>query len=266
MDNNLLAVRTLEGQIAALGTLSAQDANNVAISGGTIGGIPVSSIALAGSASGITFTPTGGISAVDVQSALAELDGDKAATGHTHAGMVTTVDIHAANSRATPVDVDELPLLNSDDSYSLVKLTWANVKATLKTYLDTLYATVAHTHAGVYEPADANTAKLDVDQTWTGAQRGTVTTDNDGSFDQSVSNNFSCTPSGNVTLTFTNHTAGQSGFVLFINTGGHTGNSLAATTKADSNFLTTINATGTYLIAYFDNGTNAYVTTTGALA
>lgn len=113
---------------------------------------------------------------------------------------------------------------------------------------------------------DADTAKLDVAQTFTASQRGTLTTDNDGSFDQSVTNNFSCTPTGNVTLTFTNHSSGQSGFVLFINTGGYTGHSLAATTKADSSFLSTINATGTYLISYLDDGTNAYVTTTKALA
>ncbi|MEY3941014.1 MAG: Xaa-Pro dipeptidase, partial [Pseudomonadota bacterium] len=47
--------------------------------------------------------------------------------------------------------------------------------------------------------------------TWTASQRGTVTTDNDGSFDMSVTNNFKCTPTGNFTLTFTNITAGQSG-------------------------------------------------------
>lgn len=118
----------------------------------------------------------------------------------------------------------------------------------------------------VTQAYDANTAKLNVDQSWTGSQRGAITTDNDGSFDLNAANNFSCTPASNVALTFTNHTAGQSGFVLFINTGGYTGHSLAATTKADSNFLSIINATGTYLIAYFDNGTNTYVTTTGALS
>lgn len=120
--------------------------------------------------------------------------------------------------------------------------------------------------SGGVQGYDVDTAKLDVDQTWTGSQRGYPTPDNDGSFDQSITNNFICTPTGNVALTFTNHAAGQSGFVLFVNTGGYAGHSLAATTKADSNFLATINATGTYLIAYFDNGTNAYVTTTGALA
>lgn len=46
---------------------------------------------------------------------------------------------HAATSKTTPVDADELPLADSAASFVLKKLTWANLKATLKTYLDTLY-------------------------------------------------------------------------------------------------------------------------------
>jgi hypothetical protein len=111
---------------------------------------------------------------------------------------------------------------------------------------------------------DADTAKLDVDQTWTGAQRGTITTDNDGSFDQAASNNFKCTPTGAVALTFTNHTAGQSGLVLFIN-GSNYAITAAATTYIAAADLTKLSATGTYLIAYLDDGTNAYCTVTAAL-
>ena len=102
-------------------------------------------------------------------------------------------------------------------------------------------------------------------QTFTLSQRGTVTTDNDGSFDMSVTNNFSCTPSGTFALTFTNITAGQSGYVLLINTGGHAVTA-AATTKVNTSFLTTVSAAGTYLLSYFSNGTNVYVTTGGAMA
>lgn len=112
---------------------------------------------------------------------------------------------------------------------------------------------------------DADTAKLDVDQSWTGSQRGSVTTDNDLSFDLNVTNNFTCTPSGTGALTFTNHTAGQSGYVLLINTGGHA-ITAAATTKVNASFLTTVSSAGTYLISYYDNGTNAYCTTSGALS
>ena len=102
-------------------------------------------------------------------------------------------------------------------------------------------------------------------ETWTASQRGTITTDNDGSFDQSVTNNFKCTPTGTFTLTFTNHTAGQSGYVLLVNTGGYAV-SAAATTKVGSSLLSTISTAGTYLLSYLDDGTNAYVTASGALS
>jgi hypothetical protein len=102
-------------------------------------------------------------------------------------------------------------------------------------------------------------------QTFTLSQRGTVTTDNDGSFDMSVTNNFSCTPTATFALTFTNITAGQSGYILLINTGGHAVTA-AATTKVGTTFLTGVSAAGTYLLSYFSNGTNVYVTASGALA
>jgi hypothetical protein len=101
--------------------------------------------------------------------------------------------------------------------------------------------------------------------TWSASQRGTVTTDNDGSFDMNVTNNFSCTPTGTITLTFTNITAGQSGYILLVNGSNYTV-AAAATTKVATGVLTTLSATGTYLVSYFSNGTNVYVTASGALA
>ena len=112
---------------------------------------------------------------------------------------------------------------------------------------------------------DADTAKLDVDQSWSGSQRGAITTDNDLSFDLSAGNNFTCTPTGTGALTFTNHTAGQSGYVLLINSGGYA-ITAAATTKVGATFLSTVSTAGTYLISYYDNGTNAYCTASGALS
>ena len=52
---------------------------------------------------------------------------------------ITTALVHAAASKSTPVDADEMPLLDSAASYGLKKLTWANIKATIKAYTDTLY-------------------------------------------------------------------------------------------------------------------------------
>ena len=109
------------------------------------------------------------------------------------------------------------------------------------------------------------TSSLSTDQTWSGSQRGTIVTDNDGSFDLDGGNNFFCTPAGNITLTFTNHTSGQSGYILFDNAAAGT-ISLHANTKGDANLATTLSTAGTYLVSYLDNGTNAYLTTSAVFA
>ena len=60
------------------------------------------------------------------------------------------------------------------------------------------------------------------DNAWTGSQRATAVTDNDGSYDMNGGQNFITTPSGSTTITFTNITNGQSGFIKLINSGGET--------------------------------------------
>jgi hypothetical protein len=112
---------------------------------------------------------------------------------------------------------------------------------------------------------NANNAVTNALQTFTASQRGTVTTDNDGSFDMSVTNNFKCTPTATFALTFTNITAGQSGYILLVNSGGYAVTA-AATTKVGTSFLTTVSAAGTYLISYLSDGTNVYCTASGALS
>lgn len=54
-------------------------------------------------------------------------------------GSSIEATVHAASSKSTPVDADETMLADSAASWGLKKLTWANIKATLKTYFDTLY-------------------------------------------------------------------------------------------------------------------------------
>ena len=49
------------------------------------------------------------------------------------------VQVTNASAKTTPVDADYLPINDSAASNLIKKVTWANVKATLKTYFDTLY-------------------------------------------------------------------------------------------------------------------------------
>ena len=102
-----------------------------------------------------------------------------------------------------------------------------------------------------------------------GRSIGTITTDNDGSFDLAVSNDFKCTPSGDFTLTFTNGDAGQSGNIFLINSGGHTV-SAHADVAINATALTALATAGTYHLAYFcsvDSGTanTIAVSVSGAL-
>jgi hypothetical protein len=55
-------------------------------------------------------------------------------------------DVDTTESKATPVDADALLLQDSADSSIWKRLTWANLKATAKTYFDTVYAAIVHTH------------------------------------------------------------------------------------------------------------------------
>lgn len=112
---------------------------------------------------------------------------------------------------------------------------------------------------------DADTAKTDVAQSFTAAQRGTVTTDNDLSFDMSATNNFKCTPTGSGTLTFTNITAGQSGNIWLDNSGAYV-ISAAATVYISAADLAKINTAGVYFVSYFSaDGTNVAVSVSSAV-
>ena len=103
------------------------------------------------------------------------------------------------------------------------------------------------------------------DNSWTGSQRATAVTDNDGSYDMDAGQNFITTPSGATTITFTNITDGQSGFIKLINSGGET-ISLHANSKGDANIASTVSTTGTYLLSYFSDGTDVWLTNSAIYA
>lgn len=84
----------------------------------------------------------------DYQSVLSEgafadgdktkLDGIEALADVTDAGNVGAVNA-AATSKATPVNADSFPIVDSEASNVIKRLTFTNLKAFLKTYFDTLY-------------------------------------------------------------------------------------------------------------------------------
>lgn len=71
---------------------------------------------------------------------------------------MTNILIQNLPDKVTPVDADSVPIVNSVGSVTS-KVTWANIKATLKTYFDTLYLSIS-TASSTYVPLatyDANT-------------------------------------------------------------------------------------------------------------
>jgi hypothetical protein len=79
-----------------------------------------------------------------------KLDGIEALADVTDAVNVGS-SIHGATAKTTPVDADTVPIIDSEASNVLKKVTWTNLKAFLKTYLDTLYVALTgdQTVAGI---------------------------------------------------------------------------------------------------------------------
>ena len=102
------------------------------------------------------------------------------------------------------------------------------------------------------------------DNAWTGSQRGTPSTVTDGTLDLNTANNFLYTPGAADVLEFSNETTGQSGFIKLINPSGYT-ISLGSEVKAVSTFATDVTVAGTYLVTYFSDGTNVYVSASAIL-
>lgn len=71
----------------------------------------------------------------------------------------TAAAINAASGKTTPVDADLFGIIDSAASNVLKKLTWANVKATLQTYFDTVYqptSSALTALASAFTPASAS--------------------------------------------------------------------------------------------------------------
>jgi len=109
-------------------------------------GIGISAVTLAKladlSPSTIIGRPSGGLSGVPV--ALTSTQVRTIINVEDGADVTDAVNIASSivgvAGKTTPVNVDTLPLIDSAASSALKKLTWSNVKATLKTYFDSLYS------------------------------------------------------------------------------------------------------------------------------
>lgn len=71
-----------------------------------------------------------------------KLAGIEALADVTDAGNIASSIVGVAD-KATPIDADTIPLIDSAAANALKKLSWANLKATLKTYFDALYGLLA---------------------------------------------------------------------------------------------------------------------------
>ena len=182
-------------------------------------------------------------------------------TGFTAAAL--SGDVTMANTGAVAiasgviVDAD----INASAAIDATKIANGSVTSTEFQYINGLTSD-AQTQINAKGVGDAVLAN---DQSWTGSQRATAVTDNDMSYDMNGGQNFISTPSGNATLTFTNIANGQSGFLKLINSGGHT-ISLHANSKADANLATTVSTAGTYLLSYFSDGTDVWLTNSAIYA
>jgi len=73
--------------------------------------------------------------------------------------------IHAATSKTTPVDADELPIADSATSFTLKKLTWANLKATLMNILNFPAGTVVNVARYTTSTMSTGTGAIPADDT-----------------------------------------------------------------------------------------------------
>jgi hypothetical protein len=142
------------------------------------------------------------------------------------------------------------------------------IKTVLQTQFPNLTAGAVNTTQTEMNLLDGVTALVSLasDQSWSGSQRGTPQTITEGTLiDLDTGNNFLWTPSGADELSFTNETTGQSGFIKLINPSAYV-ITKGSEVKASATFLADVTVAGTYLVTYFCDGTDVYVSASAALS
>lgn len=89
----------------------------------------------------------GAVESVNGQDGIVTLDADDVSDSGTTNKYATSANIGiiatSVLAKTTPVDADTIPLSDSEASNALKKISWFNIKATLKSYLDVLYQPLA---------------------------------------------------------------------------------------------------------------------------
>jgi len=131
----------------ALGSANAAEVSNLA-SGASAGASEVSRLASEAAAGASEAARVLSVDQADIATAQAVIATaqaviatNKAAEAAASAASITPVadQIHAAASKTIPNNADELAAADSAAEFGLKKYSWANIKAALKTYFDTIY-------------------------------------------------------------------------------------------------------------------------------
>jgi len=164
----------------------------------------------AGLVGDLPYTPSGGISATTVPTAIAELDTEKQPLD---AGLTSIAGLTTA--------ADKMVYTTAADVYAVASLTAAG-RAILDDADTAAQRVTLGLEIGVdIQAFDADTAKTDAAQTFTAAQRGQVTTLTSAAsitINFALSNNFILT-TGHAAILFANPTtevAGQSGSIFIV--------------------------------------------------
>jgi hypothetical protein len=146
-DQNLFSTVAVSGQSNVVAdsssdTLTFVAGTNVTITTDASTDAVTISASLAGGAVDVSGTPTAGQAAQFVDANTIE--------------GVDAVNFSGLSAKTALVDADQILTADSEASGNPKSTTWTAIKAFLKTYFDTLYATIGHNHTGTYQPLDSD--------------------------------------------------------------------------------------------------------------